>query len=377
MDGRATGFTGGLFPEGSNLPPETHREAGLAAAAQIQPLDADGNLDPEIGKIGMISIGMSNTQMEFSQFISRNSQTLSLNPNLVLVNGALGGQTAERWVDPQGLPWRELSGRLNKAGLSPLQVQVAWVKQTLTRGGDFPEKAEELQGYLESIARNLKLHFPNLRIAYYSSRTRSYTYLRGLSPEPQAFETGFSVKWMIEKQIEGDPTLNFDPLAGEVNAPYLTWGPYLWIDGEQAREDGRVWLPEDLAKDCTHPSNSGKEKVADMLLEFFSTEETAVGWFLAENPSERTEALSATTVPVEIVPATEQEPLTPFPTSTFFRPTLSPEETQVAAPKATLAGAQLQGEEAPEPFTSPVMVVVAILMLGIILIAGWGLRTPR
>jgi hypothetical protein len=46
---------------------------------------------------------------------------------------------------------------------------------------------------LEAIARNLRTHYPNLKIAFFSSRTRSYTYWRGLSPEPLAFETGFAV----------------------------------------------------------------------------------------------------------------------------------------------------------------------------------------
>ena len=35
-------------------------------------------------------------------------------------------------------------------------------------------------------------------------------YHQGLSPEPAAFENGLAVKWMIEKQISGDPSLNYD-----------------------------------------------------------------------------------------------------------------------------------------------------------------------
>nr|NIW44804.1 hypothetical protein [Gammaproteobacteria bacterium] len=94
-----------------------------------------------------------------------------------------------------------------------------------------------------------------------------------------AFETGFAVKWLIEQQINGDPELNFNPDNGDVLAPYLTWGPYLWIDGQNPREDGRVWLQEDLRGDCTHPSESGANKVADMMLEFFLTDPTTHSWF--------------------------------------------------------------------------------------------------
>ncbi len=74
---------------------------------------------------------------------------------------------------------------------------------------------------------------------------------------------------MIEKQINGAPELNFAPEQGEVVAPYLSWGPYLWADGINPREDGLTWLAEDMRDDCTHPSQSGNLKVANMLLEFF------------------------------------------------------------------------------------------------------------
>ena len=281
MDGQTSTFRGGLYPDGSNQPPAEHAAAGLAAAQRIQPLDTNGAPDPQAGKIVMISLGMSNTSSEFGRFIELSNQDPDKNPDLLLVNGALGGQTADRWVDPQALAWQELDARLAHFHVSPQQVQAAWIKQTLTRGGEFPAKAQELQAALEAIAHNLKERFPNLQIAFFSSRTRSYTYWRGLSPEPLAFETGFAVKWMIEKQINGDPELNFDPSRGEVRVPFLTWGPYLWADGMNPRSDGLVWTVEDLTRDCTHPTDSGKTKVANMLSTFFKSDPLAQGWFLA------------------------------------------------------------------------------------------------
>jgi hypothetical protein len=62
---------------------------------------------------------------------------------------------------------------------------------------DFPKAALKLQGDLETVVHNLKLHFPNIKIAYFSSRTRAYVYWEGANPEPGAFETGLAVKWMI------------------------------------------------------------------------------------------------------------------------------------------------------------------------------------
>jgi len=85
---------------------------------------------------------------------------------------------------------------------------------------------------------------------------------------------------MIEKQINGHPDLNFDPDLGPVVAPYLSWGPYLWIDGLNPRSDGLTWPQEDLEKDCVHPTESGEQKVAGQLLACFKSDQTATPWFL-------------------------------------------------------------------------------------------------
>jgi hypothetical protein len=311
MDGQPTGFTGGLYPDGANQRPDPHNQAGLAIAAQITPLNVDGIPDLQNGRIVMLSIGMSNTNMEFGAFMELVHQHPDVNPRLALVNGAQANRTAEAWVDPDAPPWLEVDNRLAQQGLTRQQVQVAWVKNVHTRGGDFPEKALTLQDDLEAIARNLYTNYPNIKIAYFSSRTRSYMYERGLSPEPVAFEAGFATKWMVEKQIDGSPELNFDPANGPVNAPYLSWGPYLWIDGQNPRSDGRVWLPEDLTSDCTHPSWSGTHKVAEMLWEFFSTDETATGWFLVAGP----DLTPSPTAPPTSVPSPSPTPSdTPLPT---------------------------------------------------------------
>jgi len=312
MDGQVTEFSGGLYPGGSNTRPPEMEAAGQAIAAQIVPLNADGLPDPVDGRIVMISLGMSNTQMEFQTFMDDAHQDARLNPSLTLVSGALGGQTADRWVDPAAQAWLELDARLNHARVTPLQVQVAWIKQTLTRGGDFPGKALELQADLEIIVQQLQERFPNLRIVFLSSRTRSFLYDRGLSPEPAAFETGFAVKWLIEAQLAGDPDLNYDASRGPVRAPFLAWGPYLWIDGLNPRSDGMTWMPADLAEDCTHPSSSGVEKVSQMLMAFFTTDSLAAPWFLAraEHPTSLPSTSTAAPSSTAGRPPTER-PLTP------------------------------------------------------------------
>jgi hypothetical protein len=225
---------------------------------------------------------MSNTAGEFGLFVNQAVHDDSLNPHLILANGAQGGAVATSWVDPQASIWQDVEALLAFKQVTPQQVQVAWVKLTNYDLNEFPQAAQKLQGDLEAVARNLKLHYPNIKIAYYSSRTRAYAYWEGANPEPGAFETGFAVKWMIEKQIDGDPGLNYDPDHGQVVAPWLAWGPYLWIDGVNPRSDGMVWLASDLRIDCVHPSLSGRQKVVDQLNAFFKTDETARAWFLKD-----------------------------------------------------------------------------------------------
>ena len=208
MDGQQTGFTGGLYPLGSNLRPAAFEEAGLKQAKSIMPLNTDGQPDQQNGRIGLVSIGMSNVNAEFDSFMKLAQDQTDINPRLIFINGALGGQTADKWVDPQALTWQELSKTLARYQISPKQVQVVWIKETLVQGGNFPEKTMQLEADLQAIVHNVATYFPNIKIAYLSSRIYSYTYVRGLSPEPNAYETGFAVKWLVEKQINGDAALN-------------------------------------------------------------------------------------------------------------------------------------------------------------------------
>jgi hypothetical protein len=164
-------------------------------------------------------------------------------------------------------------------------VRVAWIKHAQPSPhihGEFPWHAQTLAADTTLTLLRLRQRFPNLRIAYLSSRIYGGYALNTLNPEPYAYEGAFAVRWVILNQIRGDPLLNFDPEKGAVRAPLVLWGPYLWADGVEPRAaDQLVWLRDDLrADDRTHPSEAGIEKVSNLLLDFVHHDPLASPWYL-------------------------------------------------------------------------------------------------
>lgn len=277
------GYQGGLYPNGMNESPSAHNAAGIELAQSIVPLSATGAVDQEAGRIVLLSIGMSNATQEFSLFKSMTDQDPAKNAKLVIVDGAQGGQTASIISSPSANFWNVIDQRLTAAGVTREQVQIAWVKEANANPTQpFPQHAVMLQGHLESIARILKTRYPNIKLAYWSSRTYGGYATTTLNPEPYAYESGFAVKWLITKQIENDTSLVFQ--GSNARAPWLAWGPYLWADGTVPRSDGFSWDCSDFQSDGTHPSTSGRQKVANALLSFFKTNPTTTVWFLKPTP---------------------------------------------------------------------------------------------
>jgi hypothetical protein len=278
------GFPGGLYPNGSNQMPTAHAQAGLALAQAVQPLNQMGQVDEGNGRIVLLSLGMSNTAQEFTAYMSLAQSDPLLAPDVTIVNGAQSGKSAELASDPDDEFWTVIEQRLASSGLTPQQVQVIWLKEaraSVAPGEVFPTDAQILQDQLRSIVQIAKTRYPNLKIAYLSSRIYAGYADTALSPEPEAYQSGFAVKWLIEEQIDGAPALNFDPSQGSVLAPWLAWGPYLWADGLEARSDGLTWLCSDFKADGTHPSEDGAFKVATLLQDFLQTEATAVPWYVS------------------------------------------------------------------------------------------------
>ena len=280
--GNATyrGFQGGLYSNGSNYRPKAHNAAGLALAKGIKPLNSEGKRDEKSGTIVWLSIGMSNTTQETQAFLLRMQTFPAKNPKLTLVDGAVGGEDINRINDSSASYWRAVYKRLSAVNLSPLQVQVIWFKEAEKRPTDtaFATYPDALKMKYKEVMQILKAKFPNLKLVYLSSRIYAGYAKTKQNPEPFAWYTGWTVKRLIEDQIKGDATLNYS--GANPSAAWLSWGPYLWANGTTPRSDGLTWVPADYQADGTHPSVAGRQKVAEMLLHFFSNDDTAKPWFL-------------------------------------------------------------------------------------------------
>jgi hypothetical protein len=299
LRGTYLGFEGGLYEEGTDQPAADHTAAGLAAADRILPLDLQGNPDPA-GKIVLLSVGMSNTTQEFCagpptacapwSFAGQAAADPAVDHGrLVIVDGAVGGHTAEDWDSPSDPVYdRVRDQRLTALGVTEAQVQIAWVKQVNPRPSVSLPAVEadafRLEASLGDIVRTLRVRYPSLRQIFLSSRTYAGYATTTLNPEPYAYETGFAVKWLVTAQIEQARTGRIDSESGDLSperTAWVAWGPYLWADGETPRADGLIWLREDFAGDGTHPSRSGQEKVGRLLLDFFATSPFSRCWFLS------------------------------------------------------------------------------------------------
>lgn len=279
------GFDGGLYPGALNSRPAPHQAAGSLHAAFIVARNAAGTPD-RAGRIGILTIGMSSTRDESGAFVKWSNVDPLRNPAVRIVNGAKGGASADVIADPAHPYWRHVLARVAEAGLTPAQIQAIWMKEAVPNPtATFPQHAQDLQQDCAAIVRILATMFPNARQCFVSSRIYGGYATTPLNPEPYAYESAFAVKWLIEDQISGSPALNHDPQRGPVMAPWLSWGPYLWADGTDARADGLVWTCADFASDGTHPSARGSDKVGRRLVEFFRSDPVTSSWYLRRDPT--------------------------------------------------------------------------------------------
>jgi hypothetical protein len=301
-------YQGGLYPGGANDMPAAHAAEGLARAASIVPLDAQGKPNPG-GRYVLMSVGMSNTTQEFCSqpasepcdpwtFMGRVLRRDELNrSHLVIVNGAVGGAAVNSWRQSSSPNYVRVRDQvLAPLGLTEAQVQVIWLKNT-TAGPttSLPSASAEAYVVLAALGdtlRTLNERYPNLKMVFLSSRIYAGYATGALNPEPYAYENGFAVKWLIESQINQAGGMQPNPLAGDLNyntvAPWIAWGPYLWADGLTPRSDGLTWACSDFSSDGVHPApgfGKARDKVGQRLAQFFLTSPFTTPWVLAPGGS--------------------------------------------------------------------------------------------
>ena len=284
-DDKYFGEEGGLYGGGKNEPPDAHQQAAQEALKQITPLDPEGKPSKD-GKIVFVGVGMSNTGAEFRRFQEKVDKDSAKPAHLILVN-CCWSAGASSWATDGGT-WTRALDQLKKAKVSAEQVQVAWIKHA----EPFPEPEKARLDHAKQLKTNLatslqltKRKFPNLKVAYLSSRTYGGYAVNGVrlvNPEPFAYESAFAVRWTIQEQMAGAPGLNYDAKKGRAVAPVLLWGPYLWADGTTPRKDGLRWERSDYSKDGLHPNASGQKKVVEQLMNFFKNDPNAKPWFAGE-----------------------------------------------------------------------------------------------
>ena len=286
------GYQGGLYPGGDNEMPATHRLAGSNAAKNIKPLDTLGNVDLVNGKIVFLGLGASTAGNTWNNFKDLVEDEPGLNPCLQIVNGCQGAKGLEIMIDTLNYPWYWTDlvfTKMQAKGATPAQVQAIWMR-TASKADtvvEFPLFPNGIADKFEILLPILLEKFPNLKQVYisvffYGGYADSSKAFYDIVAEPGSYFTNYAVKWVVERQINGDPDLVY---AGpEKKAPWVAWGPHTWADGMRANDyDGLFWnCEEDFQEDGGgyHLTTTGKIKDAQLILDWAKNNPVTMKWFL-------------------------------------------------------------------------------------------------
>lgn len=283
------GFTGGLYPDGSNVRPTEYLDACIEHAQNITTLDTDGNFDEE-GRIVMLGIGASNPGAEFNKFMEISSYFEPRNDKLSLVNGCVPSMGIQDMNYTAAEYWGNVIGLLEDNGLSAEQVQIVWIEEENTEAGDttFPNAAQALVTDFHFLLQAIKIMFPNTQICYVTARAyagyadpSAEDFTNGLK-FPRDYYNGWGLKWFIENVINHELGYNYEGPSAEI--PLVTWGSYHWTDGSTVRSDGLSLICEDdVADDGLHLSGTGEIKMGQLMLNYFIEDTTAKYWFFDED----------------------------------------------------------------------------------------------
>lgn len=289
------GYQGGLYPNGLNTMPFPHYSAGMNASRKVLPRDEDGNVDWADGKVVMISMGASTAGNAFNHFKTIANANPMVNHCLKIVNCTVGSKGLEIMYDTieQGWYWDDnIIPDLDDANVTNKQVQVVWIMATSRVDTIlyWPFQPRAVADRYETLMGVLVSKFPNLQMVFlsgfpYGDYADPLKEFYGMIKEPSSYWNNWTVKWLIERQINNDPDLKFTE-PGRQSA-WLGWGPHLWADGLRANAtDGLLWnCMVDFKPDGGgyHLSDIGKEKEGNILFDYFFTSPLSATWF-RQNP---------------------------------------------------------------------------------------------
>ena len=267
--GSYQGYAGGLYP-GSNDPPASYLQAGIAAGAAITPVS---------GKVVLLAIGGSIPKRVFNQAIALANADPRKRPEVVLVNAAQGSQDVTVWANKNATVWKNTASILSGQGLTASQVRAVWMIQAITTsnwdGSLFPIQARETRDLMAQVVKNIDAKYPSVKQIHVSSlHYHGYvdpTSLRYTYAEPTlGHDNAWANKWLIE-----------DRIAGRTSGPsWIGWNTDLWTDGLAGRYDGLTMVcPDDYEADGVHPSTViGSTKLARLVEERYATA-PETGWY--------------------------------------------------------------------------------------------------
>ncbi len=291
-------FQGGLYEKGSNVVPADHDADGRSIGGSIVPIN-----NGRSNYIVILSIGMSAANIEFQQFISQRWSCVDVGQcsnNVRAVNGAQAGYSACSWTHPYGAvdtttchapsstnPYDNIAKLMSGTNLTPSQVEVIWMHHSdFTTTASLPASnadAYTLEGELGQIARAAKVRYPNLKMIFQSGHIYAGYSVAG-GDEPYDYESGFSIKWLTQAQVDQIRNGTINPRTGDLsyaNSAWLAWSYYDWAAGPVPRSDGLIWCNGQAGSPCygeidyrsdgVHPNTTGANKVASGLLAFFKT----------------------------------------------------------------------------------------------------------
>lgn len=281
-----SGFTGGLYPNGNEIP-NAHYTKGMSLSAQIMPRNAAGQTDAN-GSIGLLILGYSTAAMTGRTFRDMLQYT-QVDTTVDVIIGAQGGQDLQAMIKPETTYWDSVQTSIRNRGLTAEQVQMIWMSSgniadyTLP----FPEQSENGIDVYQQVLQRIRIFFPSVQIVFISDRPYAGYIGTGNPPgpkelaEPSGYYHSWTVKWLIEKQINQEEGFRYTDI------PFIDWGPTLWTNGTDGDSKGYYWDCLDAGKGGIHPTSKGRMKEAAKLYTYFSQHPYTAHLFTQVNPSSK------------------------------------------------------------------------------------------